>query len=63
MPFSTQLIVDFDFVEYGWEVSIRFDAESCEGSWSGLSDLELTTLVGSALAQAAISERDEKLKK
>lgn len=61
MTFSSQLIIDADEGQHGWEIVLRFDAESMEVAWTDLDDDELRNLapaIGSALVEAIIAERD-----
>jgi hypothetical protein len=58
--FSTQLIVDADWTAEGWEIVVRFDADSMEAAWSGVSDADLPGLIGEAMADAVAADRDNK---
>lgn len=57
--FCSNLILDADHSpDSGWEVVLRFDADSMEGAWSDLTDAELPNIVGPHIAAALIAERD-----
>lgn len=58
--FSTQLIIDADWTEHGWEIMLRFTPEDMVTGWSGLSDVQLAGIFGSEAALALINERDRK---
>lgn len=59
--FSTQLIVDADRTEHGWEIVLRFDAEGMEAAWTGVSDEGLSDVaheLGVAVIDAILRERN-----
>lgn len=58
MTYSGQLIVDADMTATGWEVVVRFDAESMEFSSCDLTDEDLDDLIGTGMAAAFIADRD-----
>ena len=63
--YSEQIIVDADVTEHGWEVIVRFDAESMEAGWSAAEDVplgddELRALapqIGEAIVEALIADK------
>lgn len=56
--FCSALIVDADCNECGWEICFRFGPDSLEEAYTDLSDSELPSVVGEAMARILISERD-----
>lgn len=56
--FCSAIIVDADYGATGWEIVYRFDPEDNEGAWSDLTDEELPEVVGAAMAELLIAERD-----
>jgi hypothetical protein len=58
--YDGQLIIDADMTDFGWEIVLRFDAESMETAWSDLSDAQLPEAIGAAAAAALIADRDRK---
>jgi hypothetical protein len=56
--FSSALILDADHGPDGWEVALRYDAESLEEAYAGLTDEELPGVVGPVIARLLIAERE-----
>lgn len=56
--YSGQLIIDADMTDYGWEIALRFDADSAEAVWSDVDDETLPDLIGGEAAAALIADRE-----
>lgn len=59
--FSSQVIIDADEGQHGWEIVIRLDQESMEAAWTDVDDDGLRKLapdIGFALVETIIAERD-----
>lgn len=56
--YSTELIIDADMTDHGWEIVVRFDAESMEAAWTDVSDADLPGCIGEAMAATLIADRD-----
>ena len=63
MAFCSQLIIDADYNDDGWEIAFRFDSESMEDAYSDLTDEQLPGVVGAPMAKILILERDNKQRK
>lgn len=60
--FSTEVIIDADLSETGWEIVVRLDAESVEAAWSDLSDAQLQSVsaaIGRTVVDSIIAVHDE----
>lgn len=57
-PFCSELKLDADYGAHGWEIVLRFDAESMEGAYTDLTDEQLPGIVGEPIAAALIAERE-----
>ena len=56
--YSGQLIIDADYTAFGWEIALRWDCESMEVAWCGVSDAVLPEVVGQSAAISLVTDRD-----
>lgn len=59
MHFETQLIIDADRGDDGWEIVVRFGPEDCEAAFTDMSDAELQALapnLGEVIIAAILRE-------
>src|SRR4051812_36604706 len=58
--FSTQLIIDADEGQHGWEIVLRFGPDDMEASWTDIDDDQLRKAaghIGTAIVEAVIADR------
>lgn len=59
--FSSELIIDVDEGQHGWEIVVRFGPDDMVVGWTDIDDAELLTLapnIGAAVVEAILAERD-----